>query len=189
MALNAPRLYPVPYTWTEPPHITIPHEVMLDLIRWFTTRVLMITPAVPADAVAGVIAQGERMVLDWFNLQEEPYLALQVEAPQLSGLKRDIHGLRILLTALLEQSLATRARKEAASVQIFTGMVDVTPVLLQYYGEGNIRPDESVLYDDLVNWVHIALQGVTFLEKKRNGSNGGVRRILSTHRPDEQSLP
>ena len=71
----------------------------------------MITPAVPADAVAGVHAQGERTVLDWFNLQEEPYLALQVAAPQLSGLKRDIHGLRILLTALLEQSLGIRARK------------------------------------------------------------------------------
>ena len=166
MAINIPRLYPVPYTWVEPPHVTIPHEVMLDLVRWFTTRVLQITPGVAAVAVAGVLSQGERMNLDWFHLQEEPYLALQVAAPQLSGIKRDIHSLRILLTVLIEQSLATRARKEAASGQIFAGMIDITPVLLQYYGEGNQRPDDSVLYDDLLNWVHLALQGVIFLEKK-----------------------
>ena len=114
MALNE-QLYPQPYIY-EAPYITIPHEVMLDLIQWFTTRALMIQPAIPAYAVAGIIAQEERMVLDWFNLQDEPYLALQVAAPQLSGLKRDIHGLRTLLTVLLEQSLGTRARKEAASV-------------------------------------------------------------------------
>ena len=71
MALNAPRLYPQPYTYTDPPHITIPHEVMLDLIRWFTTRALMIQPAVPADAVAGIIAQGERMVLDCADIYRD----------------------------------------------------------------------------------------------------------------------
>ena len=71
MVVNIPRLYPVPYTWVEPPHVTIPHEVMLDLVRWFMTRVLRITPGVAADAKARVLAQGERMNLDWFHLQEE----------------------------------------------------------------------------------------------------------------------
>ena len=158
MALNAPRLYPQPCIYTIPPYITIPHEVMLDLIQWFTTRALMIQPAIPVDAVAGIIAQDERMVLDWFNLLVEPYLALQVASPQLSGLKRDIHGLRTLLTVLFEQSLGTRARKEAASMQIFAGMPVVTAVLLQYYGEGNIRAEEAMLYDDLINWVRVALK-------------------------------
>ena len=106
------------------------------------------------------------MSLDWFHLLEEPYLALQVAAPPLSGMRRDIHGLRILLTVLHGQSLGTRARKEAASVQISAAMIDISPVLLNYYGEENIRPDESVLYDDLLNWVLIALQGVIFLERK-----------------------
>ena len=96
MAVNIPRLYPVPYNWVEPPHVTIPHNVMLDLVTWFTTRVLQITPGVPADPDAGILAQGERMSLDWFHLLEEPYLALQVAAPPLSGIRRDIHGLRIL---------------------------------------------------------------------------------------------
>ena len=99
------RLYPQPYLYADPPYITIPHEVMLDLIQWFTTRALMIQPAIPADAVAGIIAQDERMALDWFNLQDEPYQALQAAPLQLSGLKHNIHGLRTLLTILFEQSL------------------------------------------------------------------------------------
>ena len=51
-----------------------------------------------ADPGAGIPSQGERMSLDWFHLLDEPYLALQVAAPPLSGIRRDIHGLRILLT-------------------------------------------------------------------------------------------
>ena len=82
----------------------------------------MIQPTIPADAGAGILAQDERMELDWFNLQDEPYQAMQAATPQLSALKRNIHGLRTLLTVLFEQSLGTRARKEAASVQIFAAM-------------------------------------------------------------------
>ena len=95
--------------------------------------------------MAGILAQDERMALDWFNLQDEPYQALQVATPQLSGLKRNINGLRTLLTVLFEQSLGTRARKEAASMQIFAGMPDVTAVLLQYYGEGMSGTGSNVI--------------------------------------------
>ena len=139
---------------------------MLDLVTWFTTRVLQITTGVPADPDAGILAQGERMSLDWFHLLDEPYLALQVAAPPLSGIRRDIHGLRILLTVLHGQYLGTRAMKEAVSVQIAAAMVDISPVLLNYYGEENVRQEDSILYDDLLNWILIALQGVTFLERK-----------------------
>ena len=96
MALNE-WLYPQPHLYADSPHITIPHEIMLDLIQWFTTRALVIQPAIPADAVTGILAQDERMAVDWFNLQDEPYQALQAATPQLSGLKRNIHGLRTLI--------------------------------------------------------------------------------------------
>ena len=150
MALNE-WLYPQPHLYADSPHITIPHEIMLDLIQWFTTRALVIQPIIPADAGAGILAHDERMALDWFNLQDKPYQALQAATPQLSGLKRNIHGLRTLLTILFEQSLGTRARKEAASVKIFAAMPEVTAVLLHYYTEANIRAEEAILYDDLIN--------------------------------------
>ena len=106
------------------------------------------------------------MQLDWLNLQDEPFQAMQTATPQLSGLKRNIHGLRILLAVLYEQSLGTRARKETVSVQIFAAMPEVTTVLLQYYTEANVRAGDAMLYDDLINWTRVALRGVIFLEKK-----------------------
>ena len=93
----------------------------------------MIQPTIPADAGAGILAQDERMALDWFNLQDEPYQALQAATPQLSGLKRNIHGLKTLLTVLFEQSLGTRTRKEAASVEICVVMPEVTADLFRVH--------------------------------------------------------
>ena len=56
----AERLYPQPYLHSaDSPHITINHETMLDLVQWFTTRALVIQPAIPADAGAGILAQDE----------------------------------------------------------------------------------------------------------------------------------
>ena len=81
-------------------YIGINHETMLDLVQWFTTRALVIQPAIPADPGAGILAQAERMQLDWFNLQSEPFQAMQVVAPQLSGLRRNIHGLKQILRVL-----------------------------------------------------------------------------------------
>ena len=51
-------------------------------------------------------------------------------------------------------------------MQIFAAMPEVTAVLLQYYTEANVRAGEAMLYDDLINWIRVALQGVIFLEKK-----------------------
>ena len=51
-------------------------------------------------------------------------------------------------------------------MKIFAAMPEVTAVLLQYYGDANVRAEEAMLYDDLINWIRVALQGVIFLEKK-----------------------
>ena len=120
----AERLYPQPYP-------LLNHENMLDLVQWFTTRALAIQPAIPADAGAGILTQDERMQLDWFNLQDTPFQAMQAAALQLSGLKRNIPGLKIILAVLYEQSLGARKRKEAASAQVFAALPEATPVLLQ----------------------------------------------------------
>ena len=76
MAVNVPRLYPVPYDWQEPAQVTIPNNMMQNLITWYTTRALEVTPGVVANPGAGILDQGERMRLDWFHLPDEPFLAL-----------------------------------------------------------------------------------------------------------------
>ena len=45
-------------------------------------------------------------------------------------------------------------------------MPEITPVLLQYYTELNVRAGDAMLYYDLINWTRVALRGVIFLEKK-----------------------
>ena len=98
------RLYPHSYQHNaDPPNITINHGTMLDLFQWFTTRALVIQPAIPADPGGGILAQAERMQLDWFIIGDEPFQAMQAVARQLSGLKRNIafakggaHALRLL---------------------------------------------------------------------------------------------
>ena len=82
---------------------------------------------------------------------------MQFAAPQLSGLKRNIHGLKQILGVLYGQAVGTRNRKEAALSQIFAAMPEVPPVLLQYYTEVNVRAGDAMLYDDLINWIRVAL--------------------------------
>ena len=92
------------------PTVVLNNDKMADLVKWFATNLIRNQP------VVGVIPN--HFVMDWYGLSQEKLTDMQNVAPNLSYIRRYVHGLRHLLQICEIQSVKVVAKKDLISQAI-----------------------------------------------------------------------
>ena len=91
--------------------------------------------------------------------------AMRTIAPNLSYIKRDIHGLRYLLHICEKDSVHTRVKKDAISALILVALPAAAETLNSYYTAHEPRLVDNTLFDDFIRYVQVTRSTVTYMER------------------------
>ena len=140
------------------PSVVVKKDTMKELIGWFVTHL-----------IRNQVAEGNvaaHFIMDWYGMSLDKLTAMRTIAPNLSYIKRDIHGLRHLLHICEKDSVHTRVTKDAISAMILVALPAAAETLNSYYTAHDPRPVDSTLYDDFIRYVQVTRSTVTYMERK-----------------------
>ena len=92
------------------PTVVLNNDNMADLVNWFATNLIRNQP------VARDIPN--HFVMDWYGLPQEKLTAMRNVGPNLSYIRRDVHGLRHLLQILEIQAVKVVAKTSSAKLSL-----------------------------------------------------------------------
>ena len=151
--------YSMPYIVdTTVPTTVLNNDVMSNIVKWFCENIISTQPlenGIPAH-----------FQMDWHLISDEKMAALRTAAPALSYVRRTVHRLRQFLSVMELQAVKVNAKKEAISAAILVAHPQGNDVVKSYYTVSHPRPPDYTLYDDLLHYMGVTRNSVTYLERK-----------------------